>query len=695
MDYDESAEGLMKKLVGSVLTCVVAAVLLLISGAAPRYVAFSAPMYPQGVIIEVAWSSGDTAVSAAPVFKALAERHGLQAPDVLRPDAESFSNQITQKLNGLKPVGGGPQGPGVFYFRGWLVESDGLVAIAAAPLAPRRQGVITLRDLSALLMSAAAKRPVFTVVLDVVSKLDGEMIRKEMQGFEEALGKAGTPFHVFAASQPATGFQPETRSFLSIGCETVFRGLDSRGFARGVVDQNDGRTKDLAVDDIRVSLEQEFRRLDRAALGEHLYCSGGNESALATRPREFSEVIQDAVEHFKRVIDQRDVRHLVVLEPSTQGEPRKYELLRQGFSKRFQMALQYVNGGALQFADADRVRGILMERNIGLDKLIGGVTRDLINEFRRELSLEAGEALMVLACRVTPPGQRSLASEVLVEIWNAASNETAAFKRTAILSAEDIVVSEGGSGSFAAPPAQGWPNVEQKAGSDQLPAPPAVGLLDPEVVKLNEKITNEVVEQLSAGKVDSLNPRLRVEILVGGRLLSPETSDDPRSFQVSLSQGDEYVIRVTNETAETCILRLLVDGLNTLAELVGETPGKQEWLAAQPRLPTEARFWVIPPGVYEVKGFYKEPQMTGTTQSQAFEVTDVAGSLAARMGLRKNAGMITAAFYTAENRVQPLPMSGENRPRLGTTPGRTFNEKVALDDSWQPGSLIQIIHIRY
>ena len=685
----------MKKLVGSVLTCAAAGVLLLISGAAPRYVAFSAPLYPQGVIIEVAWSSGDTAVSAAPVFKALAERHGLQAPDVLRPDAEAFSNQITQKLNGLKPVGGGPQGPGVFYFRGWLVESDGVVAIAAAPLAPRRQGVITLRDLSALLMSAAAKRPAFTVVLDVVSQLDANKVQQEVQSFEEALGKAGTPIHVFAASQPATGFQPETRSFLSIGCETVFRGLDSRGFARGVVAQSAGRTNDLVAGDIKAALEQEFRRLNRAGFGESLYCSGGNQSALATRPRGFSEVIQDAVEHFKRFVDERRVRHLVVLDPSADSEPQDYQLLRQNFSERFQTSLQNVKGGALRFADRDRVRGILIQRNVTVDQLVGGVTQELLNEFRQELSLEAGDALMVLVCRIVQPGQRNLASEVLVEIWNAASNETGAFKRTAIVSAADISVAKGTSGALAAPPAQGWSQFEPKVLPGQLPVPPSTALLDPELVNSNEQSAKEVVGQLTAGGVKSLNPKLRVEILVGGKLLSLETLEELGSFRVFLKRGDEYVIRVTNETDDTCVLRLLVDGLNTLAELVEDIPGKPEWRSAQPRLASEARYWVIPPGVYEIKGFYQEPQMTGTTQSQAFEVTDEADSLAAKLGHRKNVGMITAAFYTGVKQKQAMAMSGENRPRLGTTPGRTFSEKVELDDSWRPGALLQIVQIRY
>ncbi|MEY3227501.1 MAG: hypothetical protein RLZZ536_2120 [Planctomycetota bacterium] len=87
--------------------------------------------------------------------------------------------------------------------------------------------------------------------------------------------------------------------------------------------------------------------------------------------------------------------------------------------------------------------------------------------------------------------------------------------------------------------------------------------------------------------------------------------------------------------------------------------------------------------------------MTGTTQSQAFEVTDEADSLAAKLGHRKNVGMITAAFYTGVKQKQAMAMSGENRPRLGTTPGRTFSEKVELDDSWRPGALLQIVQIRY
>ncbi|MFM7168608.1 MAG: hypothetical protein ACKO3T_25480 [Planctomycetaceae bacterium] len=699
----------MRIRVGGILACGFAASLLLVSSAAAMFSTVFAPAYPQGVIVEVRWDGDVDAVSARPIFKALTERHGLQAPSVVRPGPENFENLITKELNAARHNNGGAAGAGVFYFRGWLLRrADGACALAAARQQADRT-MIALPELCRLLQAAAEGRRAFTVVLDLISEVNGDEFVKEMSKFERDLGVG--KFLLFAAVQAPDSFQPAQRSFLSSGCETVFRGLDHKGFARSSVDVAANKTKELTAADLKAELTRQFRQSDRASHGEHLYCSGeeqsgGDQFALSTRPRGFDELVDDAAEHFRRIMDERKVRHLAVLDPCPVGnesgavEVGKFELLRRVFLEKFQARLQESMGGALQFLDSSRAREILIGKEIGLQQLIGSIKPDVLGAFREEMNLEAKDPLLVLLCQISQPGQRALASEMMIEVWDAAAAAgNSAFKRTAILPADDIIVLYGRSGSQPPPPAQAGPAAEQADAARSLPAPPASLLLDPQFVQSNEERSKRAIEDAKPGPgsgVEMLNSNLLVELFVKGKRLPVEKAADLGSFLVKLKQGDEYIIRVTSNFESTVILRLLVDGLNTLAEQVRELSGERKWLFAQPRLLTDARFWVIPPGQWEIKGFYKEPQEKGETDCQAFLVTDIEGSQAARLGLRQNVGMITAAFYTAEKRKQPLQMGdGENLPRLGTVPGRAFTERVDLDSVWQPGTLIQVQHIRY
>ncbi len=155
---------------------------------------------------------------------------------------------------------------------------------------------------------------------------------------------------------------------------------------------------------------------------------------------------------------------------------------------------------------------------------------------------------------------------------------------------------------------------------------------------------------------------------------------------VTLNKGEVYQLHVENRSGSLCLMRLLVDGLNTLPQKEENTKGV-ETMQVAPRVNlSEARAWVLDPAVrsdFAVAGFVTETGVQGKLRE--FTVVDASQSLAARQQFTDQIGLITAAFYAP---------AGATRG-AGTAAGRERQVDLTTRSGVQPGDLLGVVHIRY
>ena len=155
---------------------------------------------------------------------------------------------------------------------------------------------------------------------------------------------------------------------------------------------------------------------------------------------------------------------------------------------------------------------------------------------------------------------------------------------------------------------------------------------------------------------------------------------------IPLRKGEVYEINVENLSGRPVLMRLLVDGLNTLPEKQ-QTKGITTMLVA-PRVNLDkARHWILDPSVaklFAIRGFVTETGAGGRLRE--FLVTDADQSLAARQKFTDQVGLITAAFY--------LP-KGSTRGGLGTGLGTERAEDIQERGGTQVGDLLAVVNIRY
>jgi hypothetical protein len=220
---------------------------------------------------------------------------------------------------------------------------------------------------------------------------------------------------------------------------------------------------------------------------------------------------------------------------------------------------------------------------------------------------------------------------------------------------------------------------------DHLPEPPAGGGPPP-------PLAEQVVQKLDqrAQGPHPLDPRqdpkcpYRVQLVIRGRERTPVFRGN--QMLVPVRQGEVYEIWVQNVSGKEVVMRLLVDGLNTLCERE-RTKGVSTWLVA-PRVNLDsARPWFLAAGQqYAVRGFVTQTGAKGKLNE--FKVVDAARSVAARQQFTDQVGIITAAFYDA------LP-GGDDTRGVGTDLGQERDEKIEEQAGVRVGNLLTVINIRY
>lgn len=159
-------------------------------------------------------------------------------------------------------------------------------------------------------------------------------------------------------------------------------------------------------------------------------------------------------------------------------------------------------------------------------------------------------------------------------------------------------------------------------------------------------------------------------------------------------QGETYELWVENRSGQIVMMRLLVDGLNTLPERDKIEKGIETVVVGKRVNLDEAIPWELDPqarGVWlnngaptwAVRGFFGSTGIEA--ERNAFLVVDAEKSVAARQHFTEQIGLITAAFY--------LPKAGTRR--VGTGLGQAGRETVRAAKHSECGNLVAIVHLRY
>jgi len=156
-------------------------------------------------------------------------------------------------------------------------------------------------------------------------------------------------------------------------------------------------------------------------------------------------------------------------------------------------------------------------------------------------------------------------------------------------------------------------------------------------------------------------------------------------YIVKLRKGEKYAVQVANNTNDRVMMRLLIDGLNTLPQEIEEAKGiATEEVAPRVSL-GEARHWVLDPNKrFSVKGFVNKTGEQGIYRE--FVVVDADESLAARKSFTDQVGLITVAFYQDKNRT---------RGAAGTQQGAEVQQDLTVRQGTECGKMIAVVNIRY
>jgi hypothetical protein len=169
---------------------------------------------------------------------------------------------------------------------------------------------------------------------------------------------------------------------------------------------------------------------------------------------------------------------------------------------------------------------------------------------------------------------------------------------------------------------------------------------------------------------------------------------------VPLREGEVYWIRIENRKPSAVLMRLLVDGRNTLPEAVPtkninveltEEPsdGQKIKLPAQRVNLAEARYWRLGPNaVSGIRGFFSKLGEGGAYNE--FSVADAPDSLGGRDKYSDQLGVITAAFYAPKGEE-----AGSRARGLMTESGKEHKQSIRMYKNMDIGKQLAVVNIHY
>lgn len=137
-----------------------------------------------------------------------------------------------------------------------------------------------------------------------------------------------------------------------------------------------------------------------------------------------------------------------------------------------------------------------------------------------------------------------------------------------------------------------------------------------------------------------------VQVIASGRVKELTRRRDG-GLVFGATPGETYEIRIENRTDRRVMVKVLVDGINSLAQS-DTTPGLSHVFL------DEARGWVVSPdSKVSIAGWYRKT--TPPIDLRRFQVDDPERSVAASLGFIKDVGQITVAFYAESTSSPPSP----------------------------------------
>lgn len=400
-------------------------------------------------------------------------------------------------------------------------------------------------------------------------------------------------------------------------------------------------------------------------------------AVIRLRPQRLKQVIADMAEQLTLVIEQRNLERVGVLEFTSDtriGEllGADYGLLGKYCAEELERSIVEYGEERFRVLDRRRLQAALKEQNFGLDDL---ASTDALGRLS-----EAADGLPVIALGTL----RSRAGRV-VHLQC----------KLILTSTNDVVGSAAG---VAVLNESEWAMLGRSAQltvEDRIPEPPAPGEPPPPVdEQLIARLDERALQRHPlADKNFDFPIRFMVDHGKGAAKRFVERKGIARGndYYVPLSKGEVYRLWIENRSGEMALMRLLVDGVNTLPERRATPKGVEVVYVGHRTNLDDARYWALDPDEitgpkkeWGVNGFYTRIGNRG--EYQQFLVTDARNSIAARTAFADQIGMITAAFYAP---------AGADTRSLGTTAGDTVQQATRESKGVKIGNLLSVVHIHY
>ena len=410
---------------------------------------------------------------------------------------------------------------------------------------------------------------------------------------------------------------------------------------------------------MRFPREQTPRRIVRSG-------TAGVPVVVRLKPQELNRVLADMAEQMAWAMQQQRLSKVGVLEFTNDtklGEllGADFGLLGRHCARTLQGQLMDLGTGSFSVVDERRLKSALQAEQFGIDDL---GSPDAL----KQLSRQSGNMpAIVLGTLCSRTGGKMVLQCKLIQTEK---------DELAGVAGGTAAISESDWGMLGHSVAVRPEDRRSEVSSNDRPARP------------DNEVLIERLDQRSEGAHPLVDPAFpfRVKIMVDNKERKGVVRGN--DWFVPLAEGEVYTIWIENRTGQTVLMRLLVDGLNTLPEKV-PLKGVVTYQTAAPVHLGEARPWELDPGMgteFAVRGFFNHIGKGGTkSKYREFRVVDASDSLAARQNFADEIGLITAAFY--------YPKADSRR--IGTAAGQERTDDVDEADDLTPGNLCGLVHIRY
>ena len=394
---------------------------------------------------------------------------------------------------------------------------------------------------------------------------------------------------------------------------------------------------------------------------------------MKLQPLGLKQVLLDMAEQLSWAMEERKLAKVGVLEFTNDtklGEllGADYGLLGRYCAEELEQRLTKLSADKYSVVDRRRLQAALSQEQFSIERLASTAALE-------KLASQAG-GMPAVACGML----RNRAGRVVTLQCKLLRTD-----------ADDVAASAGGTALLSE---SEWAMLGKSAvvdPSDRLPPPPSLDK-DKQPDPADQVVAG--LDQKSQGPHPLTNPRFPfpIRIMVGGkeRPMIPKGND----MLLPLRNGEEYEIWIENRAGRMVLMRLLVDGLNTMWEPEVEK-GINTFVVGKRVNLQEARHWILDPStlrtprkVWAVRGFVSKTGEQGEVRK--FTVVDADKSLAARQKFTDNIGLITIALY--ENQAARNVGIGS---AIGTDAGQAIRQDIAVVSGTKCGNLIAALNIKY